>query len=73
MDLGDVAQTTARVPAVVPTTEGDFVKLIARAVATAMAPVDAQLKMLQTEIIAMKSVEGINGPDGMGDVWKWMS
>ena len=53
MNLGEVAQTPTRVPAVVPTTEGDLVELIARAVATAMVPVDAQLKMLQTEIIAM--------------------
>ena len=68
MDLGDVAQTPARVPAVVPTTEGDLAELISRAVATAMAPVDAQLKVLQTEKIAMESVEGINGSDGIGGI-----
>ena len=58
----------ARLPAVVLTTEGDLVELIARAVAAAMAPVDAQLKMLETEIISMKIVKGIKGPDGMGDI-----
>ena len=46
----------------------DLGELIARAVAAAMTPQDAQLKMLQTEIIAMKSLEGINGSDGMGDI-----
>ena len=68
MDLGDVAQTPAPASAVVPTKEGDLGELIARAVAAAMAPVDAQMKMLQTETIAMKSLEGINGPVGMGDI-----
>ena len=33
-----------------------------------MTPLDAQLKMLQTEIIAMKSQEGINATDGTGDI-----
>ena len=68
MDLGDVVQALARPSAVTPMIEGDHGELIARAVAAAMTPLDAQLKMLQTEIIAMNSLEGINGPDGMGDI-----
>ena len=36
-------------------TQGNLAELIARAVAEAMSPMDAQLKMLQTEIIAMKT------------------
>ena len=68
MDLGVIVRTPARASAGTPTMEGDLGELIARAVAAAMAPVDAQLKMLQTEIIAMKSLEGINGPDGLGDI-----
>ena len=51
-------QTPARASAVIPTTEGDFGELIARPVAAAMTPLDAKLKMLQTDIIAMKSLEG---------------
>ena len=48
--------------------EADLGELIARAGAAAMAPVDAQLKVLQTEIITMRSLEGINGPDELGDI-----
>ena len=61
MDFGDVVQARA------PLIEGDFGELIARAVAQALTPLDAQLKKLQTEIIAMISLEGVKGPDGMGD------
>ena len=50
-----------------PMKERDLGELIARAVAAALTPLDAQLKKLQTEIIAMKSLDGVNGPDGMGD------
>ena len=67
MDLGEIGQTPARAT-VIPTIERDLGELIARAVAAAMTPLDAQLKMLQTEIIAMKSLEGINDSDGMGDI-----
>ena len=73
MDLGNVAQTPARVPAVVPTTEEDLVGLIARAVATAMVPVDAQLKMLQTEMIAMKKCGGIMAPMEWATFGMWTS
>ena len=65
MDLGDTVQAPTRPSAVTPMTQGNLAELIARAVAEAMSPMDAQLKMLQTEIIAMKNLEGINGPDGM--------
>ena len=68
MDLGDVVRTLARPPAVIPMTEGDLGEPIARAVAAAMTPTDTQFKMLQTEIIAMKSLTGINGRDGMGEI-----
>ena len=65
MDLGDAVQAPVRPSAVTPMMQGNLAELIARAVAEAMSPMDAQLKMLQTEIIAMKNLEGINGPDGM--------
>ena len=65
MDLGDTVQAPTRPSAVTPMTQGNLAELIARAVAEAMSPMDAQLKMLQTEIIAMKNLEGINEPDGM--------
>ena len=68
MDLGDVVQAPARPSAVAPTKEGDLGELVVLAVAAALTPLDAQLKMLQTEIIAMKSLEGVSGPDGMGDI-----
>ena len=68
MDLGDVVQAPARPSAVTPMIEGDRGELIARAVAAALILLVAQLKMLQTEIIAMKSLEGVNGHDGMGDI-----
>ena len=61
-------QAPPRPSAVIPIMEGDLGDLIARAVAAAMTPLDALLKMLQTEIIAMNSLESINGPDGMGDI-----
>ena len=63
-----VVQALARPSAVIPMMEGGFGDLIARSVAAAMTPSDAQLKMLQSEIVAMKSLEGINGTDGMGDI-----
>ena len=68
MDLGDVVQAPARPSAQTSMIEGDLGKLFARAVAAALTPVDAQSKMLQTEIVAMKSLEGVNGTDGMGDI-----
>ena len=45
----------------------NLVELTARAVATAMAPMDAQLKALQTEVIAMKNLDEA---DGLGNIWE---
>ena len=56
---------SALVTPVVPMANANFVELITRAVAAAMVTVDAQLKALRTETIAMQNVEET---DGLGDI-----
>ena len=57
-------QAPALVTPAAPTVSENLKELVTRAVATAIAPMDALLKALQTEITAMKNLDKT---DGLGD------
>ena len=69
MDFGEIQQTPARASALIPTIEGDLGELIARAVAAATTPLDAQLRILQTEINVKN---GRRMAEGKPEAFAWL-